>query len=98
MDSARVEFLLKEIQKAERTEKELWDFLDPPVSPYGNTSSVANNLRGMSGASGCNRNRKCPYRTAQVKLKSLPVALLTANRFLEASSERRAAKTARRLR
>ena len=29
MDSAgRVEFLLKEIQKAERTEKELWDFIE----------------------------------------------------------------------
>ncbi len=29
MDSlGRVEFLLKEIQKAERTEKELWDFIE----------------------------------------------------------------------
>ena len=29
LDSAgRVEFLLKEIQQAERTEKELWDFIE----------------------------------------------------------------------
>ena len=32
LDSAgRVEFLLKEIQKAERTEKELWDFIERPA-------------------------------------------------------------------
>jgi len=32
----RVEFLLKEIQKAERTEKELWDFIE-----HENTASQA---------------------------------------------------------
>ncbi len=32
MDSVgRVEFLLNEIQKAERTEKEVWDFIDGGV-------------------------------------------------------------------